>query len=456
MQTSPILAPRDLFNSLISPSGWDKTKELVTSIAIPILLGVGAALCATHFFPLVTAIGLDSVSAVISGLSRSAVCGLSSLALGVTLYVTQFFAFKYKTSQVVQQATSRFQEKWAELEPVLMRLGFDIPDSMKVERIEFPLLSCLLTDYELNAGSIKSLFLASSPDSSDYKGCLAVSKLASQGHKFDQYALDDEVFAVWTKVAAQNPHGGLGQIIDKKVVQLPEGGRIQYLVQPFFNRQNLFIQLQNGKFTLSDRLNMADDLLSALALMQENSLVHGDIKPDNIQLNWDGKRLGAFLIDTDTAFIQTESAKSASKRGLIGAPSTWAPEIFATKEDNDLNTLDRLKTDVWSLGLVFMMLFVEEPGLITKIHENIDGDLEEKNRIRENFQKNTGLTKPSKAANLLKKWLNWDKVKMLAPEFEAIKPILVGMLQPLAQDRFTAQEALAEWNKMRQKFLGKS
>lgn len=441
MQSLGVLLAQNPFHSFSTTSKLDKAKQIVSAIAIPILVGLGSALCAASFFPqlLTCAVLLKAFSAILPNLTNSGICGLSTLALGVTLYVRQIFAFTSKNAQLVKKIDQEYKER-SEEKLALMQLGFDISESQvrDTEKIIFPQLTCQLTKYELNAGSIKRLFLAFLAGQT---GCFAVSKLEEgDPSKFNTYALSDEVFAVWRKVAAECSQGGLGQIIDKTIVQIRDEKRIQYLVQPFFNRGNLFDRLRAGNFGPKERAHIALDLMRALASMHRHNLVHGDIKPDNIQLHFGGERLGAFIIDTDTAFIQAEGACLQAKRRLFGAPITWAPEMFAASDAN-LDKLDRMKTDVWALGLIFMMLFVKEPKFLEKLHLKIDG-VADKDKLRKHFQEDNGMTTPAKAVKEFNKWLKWNSAEMLAPEFDALKPVLVEMLNPSADKRINASDAL--------------
>lgn len=434
MQSQLILAAQDFKPFAMSPSLWDKTKHTIHSVAVPILIGVGAAFSAGTFFPTLSfASGaiLKSFIHLSPLLANPGLYGLAALALGVVLYVKQLFV----CNALVKRRNEEFRQ-----------LGFPVfgLQTPHIQRISFGTLECQFTAKELGSGSIKTVHQAYSRT----HGMIAVSQLVEgeNSGRFEKFHVREKVLKVWQEVAKANPseRGGLGPIIEAKIIQTPEEGRIQYLVQPYFNLPNLSSILKGKTLEVHDRLDIALDLLRALAVMHQNKLVHGDIKLDNIQLHVNGRALNAFLIDADTAYVETAQDEGVPdpKRKLLGAPISWAPEIFVSK-DSDLERIDRFKTDIWALGMIFMTLFVKEPVIYQKLHKEIE-KAGQKDKMREDFQKNTGITKLEKVEKTFNNWLSWAKAEMLMPQFDLLKPILVGMLQPLPSKRLTASEAFQQ------------
>lgn len=87
------------------------------------------------------------------------------------------------------------------------------------------------------------------------------------------------------------------------------------------------------------------DILSALQYIHSKSIIHGDVKPDNILIDNDGN---AILIDFTSAF---------HKNDMIDGPLTTrgyvAPEIFSDQYYNE-------KIDIWALGVSILEILLED------------------------------------------------------------------------------------------------
>ena len=92
----------------------------------------------------------------------------------------------------------------------------------------------------------------------------------------------------------------------------------------------------------SQLLQLADDLSNALAIIHENQIVHGDIKPLNIMID---NTKGAILMDFGSGFdIQNTDNQLTSS-----TPSIMAPELFK-------GSTKTKQTDIYALGTVYYFI----------------------------------------------------------------------------------------------------
>lgn len=106
--------------------------------------------------------------------------------------------------------------------------------------------------------------------------------------------------------------------------------------------------VQEHGMTASDVIKLGIDICSALELCRSNSIIHRDIKPQNIFVSKYGDyKLGDFGV-----------AKASNIRGSadkVGTYSYMAPEVFKVKEYDD-------RVDIYSLGMVLYWLLNERRG----------------------------------------------------------------------------------------------
>lgn len=101
-----------------------------------------------------------------------------------------------------------------------------------------------------------------------------------------------------------------------------------------------YLEEKNLRLTLDEVLRLGIDIANALEILQKQSFVHRDIKPDNIFVDPDGNfKLGDF----GTARV-LETTENASTK--IGTPNYMAPEVFAGAAKYDQTV------DIYSLGII--------------------------------------------------------------------------------------------------------
>jgi predicted ATPase len=109
-------------------------------------------------------------------------------------------------------------------------------------------------------------------------------------------------------------------------------------------------RMQRGEVALTEVLNVAIQIASALAAAEAIGLVHRDIKPDNIMLRADGY---AKLLDFGLARLATSEVKKKSGPMTIrGTVYYMSPEQLRSA---DIDT----RSDIWSTGVVLYELLCE-------------------------------------------------------------------------------------------------
>jgi serine/threonine protein kinase len=168
---------------------------------------------------------------------------------------------------------------------------------------------------------------------------------------------------------------------------------------------------------VNEVINVLYNISSALKFLHENSLVHGDVKPDNI-----GKKAQQYVL-LDLGICRNKSAftREATPTGSI---RTRAPELLIEEQ-----YIEPEKVDVWALGATIYNFLANRYPLIDR-EEKIPRIFE---KDREPFER--------EVANRAKKL--WNKIDMSHIP-ENVRSILLQMLEFDPVKRITSTEVVVK------------
>lgn len=96
-----------------------------------------------------------------------------------------------------------------------------------------------------------------------------------------------------------------------------------------------------GEFTVEFTIYLVKEICKALAVMHDNSIIHKDIKPENIIVTGEAKHVR--LIDFDVTRIATENKDRDTE--LFGTRGYASPEHYGFKATDN-------RSDIYSLGML--------------------------------------------------------------------------------------------------------
>ena len=156
---------------------------------------------------------------------------------------------------------------------------------------------------------------------------------------------------------------------------------------------------KNEAFKEPELIKHMYSLALALEYIHKKRIVHRDIKPDNILIDYDGN---IKLADIGVANFVAEGESMQLHNGAnAGTPLYMAPEI--PMRGHSLTKKDLYKSDIWSLGIVLVYLCLLKPEPIS-LHMSL-----EKKQAILNSNMNKIAEKYSKDfVQLLQTMLNFD------------------------------------------------
>jgi serine/threonine-protein kinase len=144
-------------------------------------------------------------------------------------------------------------------------------------------------------------------------------------------------FAREARAVARLDHPGCVRVLD-----YGKYDGAQYIAMELLEGETLLSALKAGRFSTTRALDIARQLLLALAHAHAHGVIHRDIKPENIMLVRDGRR--AVLIDFGLAALDDEPAMT-TKGMCLGSPSYLAPERLLGQPHDT-------RTDLYAIGVV--------------------------------------------------------------------------------------------------------
>jgi serine/threonine-protein kinase len=151
-----------------------------------------------------------------------------------------------------------------------------------------------------------------------------------------------ERFRAEARTVAMLNHSGIASVYDYDEVDLPDAGRVAYLVMELVNGEPLnSVIKRSGRLSLRHALDMLEQTGRALQVAHNAGLVHRDVKPGNIMITPTGQ-----VKLTDFGIAKAVDAAPVTQTGMVmGTAQYIAPEQALGRDAT-------AASDVYSLGVV--------------------------------------------------------------------------------------------------------
>lgn len=126
------------------------------------------------------------------------------------------------------------------------------------------------------------------------------------------------------------------------IIEYMEGGALTDLLEA------------RGHLNEGDIATISNEVIKGLHHLHMRSIIHRDIKSDNILLGADGQ-----VKITDFGFCAELSAEKRKRATMVGTPYWMAPEIIKQKKYD-------ASVDVWSLGIMMIEMIEGEPPYLSE------------------------------------------------------------------------------------------
>lgn len=172
----------------------------------------------------------------------------------------------------------------------------------------------------------------------------------------------------------------------------------RYIASEFVKGETVREKLKGKTLSVSDTLDIAIQITSALEAAHASGIIHRDIKPENIMLREDRlakvldfglAKLAENKLEDIDAEAETRARMNTQAGMILGTAAYMSPEQARGKD------VDR-RTDIWSLGVVFYemltgrqpfsgetvsdliaSILVKEPQTFDKVNPQISSELEQ-------------------------------------------------------------------------------
>jgi eukaryotic-like serine/threonine-protein kinase len=136
----------------------------------------------------------------------------------------------------------------------------------------------------------------------------------------------------------------------------PDGTHYLYLCTEYKHGFTLRRFCEEHALTTPDRVALFLQVCDAVAALHAHGLVHGDLKPDNVQVQAYAGQASVWLLDLGLTALQGQTWPGQGQ--LLGTPGYMAPEQI----DERQGTIGAA-TDVYALGLILFELLEGRPWL---------------------------------------------------------------------------------------------
>jgi serine/threonine protein kinase len=212
---------------------------------------------------------------------------------------------------------------------------------------------------ELGRGGVGTVYLASHQTLQ----IEVALKILSPALSLDHPALAER-FIREAQIAARIRHPNVIAVMD---AAHDEATGLYFIVQEYVGGGSLAWHLRNGPMPERKALGIITGIANAVAVAEENGIVHRDIKPDNILLDGRGT---AKLADLGLAKHGLDTQASLTLGGsFMGTPAYMSPE-----QARDAKAADT-RDDIYSLGATFYECLTGQPPFQGETPYNIMSEL---------------------------------------------------------------------------------
>ncbi len=194
------------------------------------------------------------------------------------------------------------------------------------------------------------------------------------------------------------------------IYEFGEDQGVLYIAMEFVRGHDLDELLQDQSLTRSEALEILAQVCDGLGFAHRQQIVHRDIKPTNVRVQRDGKRLHAKVMDFGVAKISNSDMTATGM--VMGTVSYMAPEYIRTGKPDP-------RSDLFAVGVM--------------LYECLSG--------RKPFAGDTTPTVLYKIVNEAPEPIDVEKLKGISP---AIRSVLDRALCKNPDDRFQTAEDLAK------------
>lgn len=216
-------------------------------------------------------------------------------------------------------------------------------------------------------------------------------------------------------------------------VDPPDHASASYSLTTFHTGRTLAQRLvAQGQFSIPDAIKCAVELSRAIGALHRRSIIHRDIKPDNVHQGDDGQLR---LLDLGVAVSGFEVAE-LSHATRAGTPSFLAPELFESAEPSP-------QSDLYALGVtIYYLLTSKYPyGEIEPFQTPRFGEPTPPSRLRPEC--------PGWFENILLRVLATDPAQRFETAEEFLLAVEQGPLSAASPRQATLRQPLATRNRLR-------